>query len=183
MFDACSQYINVDVVCCQNVVISETEDTNLWEPFNNDIKVLSGKDAIVKLFSDDLESLNPFWCKLIRKKVLFDFDYIKYKSDFPLCYFEDGFVIPLLYMRADNILMLSNKLYAYRIVNNSLSHSTLNTKYFINQVRTTLVLYDVLGKYDYGVQKKCYEGLMLGIMKSYYCSLKEGSIRNHRAVS
>ncbi len=181
MINILNDYTDVDLICCGNFEFEDLKKV-VWPNINKENRKISKEEAINMLHYDKKACLNAFWGKLIRKRCLFEFDFEKYRRMFPLCFFEDGFVIPNLLMSVNSIVYLSDQIYAYRLLQSSLSHSTSNALYVINQVKSTMVIYEKYQDYNEDINRKCYEAIMLGIIKAYFCSKKRKEIKEE-AVS
>ncbi|WP_027217607.1 glycosyltransferase family 2 protein [Butyrivibrio fibrisolvens] len=113
------------------------------------------------------------WGKIYSKNLFNAVDYEVYKRSIPICFFEDGFILPSIYANANKVVHVKETLYGYRIFMQSLSHGLTNGYYFMNQakagIENTIFIEKFSDKSTYEhILKRQIESSMLCVMKGFY---------------
>ena len=169
LFELIDKGKNIDVVCCKSMNMGAKK--NIFGYKQDKIRVLSGKEALGKLYSNSVEGLNTMWGKLIRKESLYTYDYPQNKEVCPKCYFEDGLVTPILYSTINELVISEDVLYSYRYSPESLSHSISKESgiYSLEMIISSNIVRDYLISKGYDEYASWgIEGKMLLIMRAFY---------------
>lgn len=172
----------IDVVVCDHADL----DKNLHFDENDicEIFCYETKQFIEKNRNEANIFVYDMWAKIIKRDILLKIDCIKYKNEFPWCWFEDTFVMFSCYLICKKMIVIGNILYGYRVHEESLSHTPHNVRYYEDRARCDCVIMNTLIEYKlYTKAYKVYEGMLLGYMKEAYLSLKdEKYIKHHDKI-
>ena len=133
---------NVDIICCGRIDTDTPELVKFEEFHNNSTLTVSGKkvlDIFVEEGKQDTVT-TPLWGKLYRKKFLESLEVEKFKPICPTIFFEDVLMMPIIYSKASQVVLLKSKLYIHREVPTSISRSGKLSSFYYEQIESGNIL-------------------------------------------
>lgn len=140
---------------------------------------------LLERFPEDRQKtiITPLWGKLYRREFLEKLYLRKYQSVCPTIFFEDVFVTPVLYLKADRIVLVDYCGYFHREVSTSISRSGKISSFYKEQVYSGDILLGILEEYKLDKYYKYQIAIYLNSIIRLWCLLEPYSQENKELAS
>ena len=120
-----------DIAICDYSIFDKHRKWNSLKDY--EIQIYTGFDVAEAMLLGNCIGSNGVWGKVFKKSLFAQVNYKAYKDIIPTCYFEDGFILPKVYVNAECVVHVKEALYGYRVIMQSLSHNLTNGACFLDQ--------------------------------------------------